>query len=266
MRWIIGDVHGMLKSLEGLISQIERVDREAMLYFVGDFVNRGRESRGVIDLLLTLKNARFLRGNHDDVLDQIVNGLSYAENPSRGDRFIAYQWFLEHGLMETLLSYGATYDLIYRVVSRRTRRELDVIIDLIPPEHRSFIRALPIYIDEDDLFVIHGKWPMRQTATPAALLGSNVAPGQVRHEVLWGRYSDAELAHDPAWTKRGFFGHTPVQTYTGHEHNSRPIVLDRIVLLDTAAALVPHGRLTAVSAETLQIIQTDQRGKLVEST
>jgi Calcineurin-like phosphoesterase len=265
MRWIIGDIHGMLKALEGLICEVNRVDREAMLYFVGDYVNRGKESKGVIDLLLTVSNAKFLRGNHDDVLDQIINGMSYAENPSRGDRFIAYQWFLEHGLMETLLSYGATYDLIYRVVSKRTRNELEIIIDLFPPEHRSFLRKLPVYIDEKDIFVIHGKWPMNESATPAALLGSGQTPQPLRHEVLWGRYSEGELTRSPQWTKRGFFGHTPVQTYMGHENNSRPIVLENLVLLDTAAALVPHGRLTAVCAETMQVVQTDQRGKVVDS-
>jgi hypothetical protein len=266
MRWIIGDIHGMLAALEGLIGQVERVDQHPALYFVGDYVNRGKESKRAVDLLLTLDNAKFIRGNHDDVFDQILHGVSYAENPSRGDRFIAYQWFLEHGLMETLLSYGATYDMIYRVVSRRTSSELDAIIDLVPPAHRSFLRSLPIYIDDKDLFVIHGKWPLRESATPAALLGAPMPIPALRHEVLWGRYSESELTRDPVWTKRGFFGHTPVQTYTGHENNSRPIVLENLVLLDTAAALIPHGRLTAMCAETMQVIQTDPRGKLVETS
>src|SRR3954454_22355415 len=105
MRWIIGDVHGMAKPLETLIREIAKVDAASVLYFVGDYVNRGPDSRGVIDLLLTLSNARFVRGNHDDVLDQILHGAAYAENPSRGDRFIAIQWFLEHGLLDTFLSY-----------------------------------------------------------------------------------------------------------------------------------------------------------------
>jgi serine/threonine protein phosphatase 1 len=263
MRWIIGDIHGMRKSLEGLISEVRRVDRQAMLYFVGDYVNRGKESKGVIETLLTLDNARFLRGNHDDILDQILHGVSYAENPSRGDRFLAYQWFLEHGLLETLLSYGATHDMIYRVVSNRSQKALEPIIDLFPPEHRTFIRSLPIYIDDDDLFVVHGKWPLNEPEMPSALLGTPLPVPTLRHEALWGRYSEFELTCTPTWSKRGFFGHTPVQTYTGHENNSRPIVLDKLVLMDTAAALVPHGRLTAICAETMQAIQTDQRGKVV---
>src|SRR5947208_13784829 len=108
MRWIIGDVHGMLRPLEGLLAGIERADKDAKLCFVGDYVNRGPQSKGVIDLLLTLKNARFIRGNHDDIFDQVIHGHSYAPNASNGDRVLAYKWFTEHGLIEPLLSYDLT--------------------------------------------------------------------------------------------------------------------------------------------------------------
>ena len=106
MRWIIGDLHGMLRPLETLVQEIPRIDSEAVYYFVGDYVNRGPDSKGVVDLLLSLKNAKCIRGNHDDIFDQILHGTSYAENATRGDRFMAFQWFLEHGLTDTLLSYA----------------------------------------------------------------------------------------------------------------------------------------------------------------
>ncbi|HEY7090346.1 MAG TPA: metallophosphoesterase [Tepidisphaeraceae bacterium] len=264
MRWIIGDVHGMLKSLEALLSEISRVDSGATLYFVGDYVNRGPEARGVVELLLTLKNAKFIRGNHDDMLDLVLHGTSYAENASRGDRFIAFQWFLEHGLYETLLSYGATQDQIFRVVSQRTRDSLDSIIDLFPESHRQFLRTLPVYLEDRDLFVVHGKWPLRETSTPAAALAGEVPVPPLRHEILWGRYTDAELTGrvEPAWPKKGYFGHTPVQTYRGHETDSTPIIFEKLILLDTAAALIPTGRLTAICAESGRVLQTDPNGEL----
>lgn len=266
MRWIIGDVHGMLRPLEALLKEISRVDSQSVVCFVGDYVNRGPDSRGVIDLLLTLKNARFIRGNHDDVLDQILHGVSYADNPSRGDRFLAYQWFLDHGLIQTLQSYGATYDLIYDVVRRRTRESLDVVTDLIPASHRSFIRSLPVFLDDQDLFVIHGKWPTHERASPHDLLTGTFPPAAIRHEILWGRYTAAELRRSQVWRKRGFFGHTPVQTYDHHEENHTPIVAGKMVLLDTAAALIPAGRLTAYCAESTQILQADPGGRLVASS
>jgi serine/threonine protein phosphatase 1 len=265
MRWIIGDVHGMLRPLETVIAEIARRDEKAVLYFVGDYVNRGKESRGVIDLLLSLDNARFIRGNHDDVLDQILHGASYAENPSRGDRFMAFQWFLEHGLFETLQSYGVTRDQIGQVFARRNAQSLEPIIDRFPIEHRMFIRSLGVFIEDDDLFVVHGKWPMKETATPAMLLGEGSMPiPAMRHEMLWGRFTDAELHRAKPWPKTGFFGHTPVPTYRGHEDNCSPIICARMILLDTAAALCAHGRLTAMCAESGDLVRADPAGKLVE--
>src|SRR5215216_2209179 len=118
MRWIIGDIHGMLRPLEGLLAGITRVDPDAKLYFVGDYVNRGPESKGVIDLLLTLNNARFIRGNHDDIFDQVISAESYAPNASKGDRGVAFKWFIEYGLVETLQSYGIVNSQIAKIYQR----------------------------------------------------------------------------------------------------------------------------------------------------
>lgn len=263
MRWIIGDIHGMLKPLAAVVAEIARVDGQAIYYFVGDYVNRGPQSRGVIDLLLSLKNAKFIRGNHDDVLDQILHGLAYSENASHGDRFLAFQWFLEHGLLETLHSYGATMSMIGRVVSQRNLESINAIVDLFPPAHRNFIRTLPVYLEDDDLFLIHGKWPIRQRECPKDVLNGQLPPGELRHQILWGRYTDAELRRKQAWPKRGFFGHTPVPTYPGHETDYKPIIVNNLHLIDTAAALSPVGRLTAMCAETSQLIQADPQGKIV---
>ena len=252
----------MLKSLETLLTEISRVDSESILYFVGDYVNRGKESRRVIDLLLTLDNARFIRGNHDDVLDQILHGASYAENPSRGDRYVAFQWFLEHGLLETLQSYGATHDQIARVIQKRNRDALQPIIDLFPVEHHLFIRSLPVFIEDDDLFVIHSKWPLKEKQPPRRLLSGSIPMPPLRHEIIWGRFTDADLHRAKSWPKVGFFGHTDVATYKGHESDPTPIISARMILLDTGAALSSSGRLTAMCAETSQVIQTDPAGKL----
>jgi hypothetical protein len=265
MRWIIGDVHGMLRPLEALLKEVSRADPKPLFYFVGDYVNRGRESKGVIDLVLTLDDAKFIRGNHDDVLDQILHGVSYADNPSRGDRFLAMQWFLEHGLFETLHSYGATGADISRALTERRREALQPIIDLFPASHRRFIRALPIVVEEDDLFIIHGKWNLRETTPPTAMLGGGSLPAAaLRHQLLWGRFTDEELARPCAWNKVGYFGHTPVPTYVGYAESFFPIVTEKLVLLDTAAALSPLGRLTAYCAETRDYLQTDVNGRLVK--
>src|SRR5258708_3071469 len=87
MRWIIGDGHGMLAPLARLLEEVGRVDPAARYYFVGDYINRGPDSKGVIDLLLSLGSGpKFVRGNHDDIFDQVLNSTAYADNGSNGDR------------------------------------------------------------------------------------------------------------------------------------------------------------------------------------
>jgi len=54
MRWVIGDIHGMFGGLETLLDLISRRDHNAKFVFVGDYVNRGPDSKRVIDLLLSL--------------------------------------------------------------------------------------------------------------------------------------------------------------------------------------------------------------------
>jgi hypothetical protein len=256
----------MCKPLETLLRRIERMDPKSVIYFVGDYVNRGKETRQAIDLILSLDQSRVrcIRGNHDDILDQILHGVAYAENAARGDRFVAFQWFLEHGLLETLQSYGVKGEQIGNIVTRRTRDHLDVIIDAIPIEHRMFLRSLPAFIDDDDLFVIHGKWPLKEKRSPRELLEAEIPDRALRLEVIWGRFADSELNRAKAWSKTGFFGHTPVPTYMGHETDYKPIIGAKMILLDTAAALSASGRLTAMCAETSEVIQADPTGKLVE--
>src|SRR2546425_7853764 len=106
MRWIIGDIHGMLRPLEALLDLIRISDQSPRLLFVGDYVNRGPDSKRVIDLLITLQKSRFIRGNHDDIFDQVLHDRCYAPNASENNRIAAFQWFMQHGLDETLLSYG----------------------------------------------------------------------------------------------------------------------------------------------------------------
>src|SRR5688572_13156772 len=104
----------MLTPLEALLEAIPRFDADARLFFVGDFVNRGPESKGVIERLLTLENAAFVRGNHDDVFDELLNGECYAENKGELKPSEAFQWFMQHGLAQTLTSYGADMaELLY---------------------------------------------------------------------------------------------------------------------------------------------------------
>lgn len=252
----------MLRPLEALLHAIERIDARPQFVFAGDYINRGPDSRGVVELLLSLRNGRFARGNHDDVFDQILNNASLLLPDTAPDPSGMYRQFCDHGLVQTLESYGLSTAEIARPFQTNRPESVRAIAERIPMSHRDFFRRLPGFIEDHDFFLVHGRWPTNQTWTPA------MAPRQplalsVRREMLWGRFSEAELAATPRWDKPGFFGHTPVQTYPGHEHSAAPIRSDKLTLLDTAVALAVGGRLTAACVESTQILQVDRESQVV---
>jgi hypothetical protein len=87
---------------------------------------------------------------------------------------------------------------------------------------------------------------------------------RLRYQCLWGRYG-RELTRPKAWRRTGLFGHTPVQTYPADLQGveNTPIRGPGIVLLDTACALTPEGRLSAVCAETGELLQVNRQGEAV---
>jgi diadenosine tetraphosphatase ApaH/serine/threonine PP2A family protein phosphatase len=261
MRWIIGDIHGMLRPLRALLASVRAADPAAQFYFVGDYVNRGPDSRGVIELLLSLPHARFVRGNHDDIFDLLLHGKSYNPHADARNPVGAFTWFIRHGLRETLVSYGVDEIDIERVARRPSDDGVRSLVESVPQSHRTFLRTLPPVVEETDFFVAHAWWdpdePDDQPSIEARLLTS----AKSRHQVLWGRYT-YELTRTKRWRRTGYFGHTPVETYPplARKGENLPIRAPQIVLLDTGAALSMNGRLSAVSADDGQLIQVDRLG------
>lgn len=270
MRWIVGDIHGMAQPLGSLIDNVAKRDPDASWIFVGDYVNRGPDSRGVIDLLLKLPDARFCRGNHDDVFDVLVNSQSYVEQLTHNNRGGAFKWFMEHGLRDTLVSYGADDAAMRETFDHPTSAGLDALIAGVPPSHRKFIRELQPVIEEPDIFIVHARWdPSTPDEDPSPTTFLEV-DRDLRKIITWGRFAPEELDQPKTWRRTGFFGHTPVDFYGARGGFSPhgggklvPIVGEKMVLLDTAAAISPVGRLTAYCPDTSSYIQVDRQGKLV---
>jgi serine/threonine protein phosphatase 1 len=260
MNWVIGDIHGMLRPLRGLIELVSRADRNATFNFVGDYINRGPESRGVLDFLVSLDRARFCRGNHDDIFTLLLHGNPYVRNPSAADEVQAFQWFVQYGLWETLLSYGVEpYEIDY-VLQRPSLEAVQKIMSVVPAAHRRFVADLQPVIEADTYFIAHAMWNGDEPDEPSVSAKLAEDP-RLRYQIIWGRYG-RELTRTKRWKRTGYFGHTPVQTYPqdlqGRQHT--PIRGPGIVLLDTAAALTPEGRLSAVCIESGEVIQVDRLG------
>jgi serine/threonine protein phosphatase 1 len=273
MRWIVGDIHGMATALKGLVEIVAKRDPAANWIFVGDYVNRGPDSKGVIDFLLKLPNARFGRGNHDDVFDVLINQESYVDQLTNNNRAGAYKWFMEHGLRETLASYGATEGAMNAVLANPTPRGVEELVAGVPQSHRKFIRNLLPVIEEKDIFVVHARWdPATPDEDPSPTTYLDV-DRDLRKTATWGRFSAGELDQPKTWRRTGFFGHTPVDFYGARGGfnpkgggSLKPVVGEKMVLLDTAVALSPVGRLTAYCPDKSTYIQVDRQGTLVENT
>lgn len=79
---VIGDIHGCLSTFEALLEQIAFSTSDE-LYLLGDYIDRGKDSKGVIDSIISLRNQGFklhcLRGNHEEMtIESIINDRTNA--------------------------------------------------------------------------------------------------------------------------------------------------------------------------------------------
>ncbi|MFM9851899.1 MAG: metallophosphoesterase family protein [Sphingomonadaceae bacterium] len=148
--YAIGDIHGRSDLLDDLLDQIGADDTarsmaHTQLIFLGDLIDRGSDSRGVIERLMALKaatpNARFLKGNHEELFIRIWDGDTKAAS-----------MFHRVGGRDTMLSYGvseaeyddADFNTLTALVSGR-----------VPPEHIDFLRGFDDWIVAGDYLFVH---------------------------------------------------------------------------------------------------------------
>jgi len=170
----IGDIHGCSSLLAELLKRISPDPQGDTLVILGDFINRGPDSRGTVELLLELKrqfrHLILLRGNHEQML------LDYLDGRHQG-------LFLAVGGRETLASYGADPAAVAST-------------SWLPPEHLALLADLPTcYENEHGIYVHAGLQP-----------GVHLT-GQSPEWLLWARDDFIRSNHD--FGKRVIFGHTP---------------------------------------------------------
>jgi len=100
MIFVIGDVHGEISKLDALLKNIAAVDKNPQYIFIGDCINKGENSKAVLDMLTTMENAVFLMGNHEYYY------LSYLKDGSCADKLLKY------GVKSTFIDLEMTFDTI----------------------------------------------------------------------------------------------------------------------------------------------------------
>jgi len=219
--YAVGDIHGRSDLLATLLHQIEAdaADGEAAkktLVFLGDYVDRGPDSRGVIEMLLNGLpagfDAYFLKGNHEAML------LDFLDDKGQLDH-----WLLNGG-DATMASYGVDIDRLEATgAAPETWRK--AFAAALPDAHRDFFRRLRLQLPMGDYLFVH----------------AGVRPGvplEAQHEddLIWIRGEFLNAAEP--FGKVVVHGHTPVR---------EPVVLPNRIGIDTGAVFT--GRLTALRLE-----------------
>jgi serine/threonine protein phosphatase 1 len=168
----VGDVHGCADELRALLQQLP-VDRDSTVVFVGDYIDRGPNSRGVVDTVLELGeycNTVCLLGNHELMLREFLDG----SDPVRVARFVY------NGGSSTLASYA---DDEGRYV--------------FPPEHIEFFQSLKYYHVDGEYCFVHAGLPVDVDQIDLDLHGE---------EMVWMRRKGGDA--DPELSKIVVHGHS----------------------------------------------------------
>lgn len=219
MIYAVGDIHGCLSALKELMAQLPLKDGDEVV-FLGDYIDRGPDSKGVLDYLLANQKDgwHFLRGNHEQML------LDWLGTPNP---LAAANWLLNGG-HQTLQSYVPKEKL------DEVRGEGAHILlqSYIPHTHVEFLNALPLTLDRPEAFFCH-----------AGVNLDRPLNAQEPDDLLWIR---RKFIQDPRPTpKLIVHGHTPIETVD--------LSRDRINL-DTGC--VYGNVLTALALPDKQVYQT----------
>jgi calcineurin-like phosphoesterase family protein len=217
--YAIGDIHGRADLLDRMIEAIARdltsdpID-ECLTVTLGDYIDRGPESRGVLDRLARNPfptDYVALKGNHEALFEQFLREPSVADHWRR------------LGGLETLHSYGVAVGTM--MAGRDYQHGADALRAAVPAAHLAFLGSLKLSLTLGRYFLCH----------------AGVRPGvplarQSERDLLWIR--DEFLASTADFGKIVVHGHTP---------NEAPEVLPNRINVDTGAFMT--GRLTCVVLE-----------------
>lgn len=128
-RFVIGDIHGCGKALRALIEAIDPAKNDELI-FLGDYVDRGPDSRDVIDQIIALEdvcNVVALRGNHEIMLMSVAL------------RGVDDEVWLRSGGQATVTSYGGS-------------------LEKIPANHLAFFQDLRAYYETTNEIFVHANY------------------------------------------------------------------------------------------------------------
>ena len=219
----VGDIHGcnsLLKKIHRkILNKSEKVMGNKILIYLGDYIDRGSKVKETIDTIINFKPMNFkcvfLRGNHDQMLLDFVNGKSESLTV-----------WLYNGGAETLKSYcriKISDDLLNSSSGKQQIREK--FTKALPKEHLQFFNGLQFSYTWKDYFFVH-----------AGIDPSRPLNKQREIDMIWTRTPEF-LASNQPFEKIIVHGHTPNKNV--EEKINR-------INLDTGAVYSEYGKLSCM--------------------
>jgi serine/threonine protein phosphatase 1 len=218
--YAIGDIHGRVDLLADLMDRIEKHDvlrhpRQTSIVLLGDLIDRGPDSKDVVELARTFRSERarlyVLLGNHEEMMLRALDGDLEAFNA-----------WMSNGGLTTMRSYGVDMANLEGLDIEGFRRR---VTDCVPPSHLAFLRSSADSIRFGDYLMVH----------------AGIRPG---------RSIEEQSPKDLRWIRSGFLksdvDHGFVVVH-GHSQNAEIEVRSNRIGIDTGAH--HSGILTAVWIE-----------------
>jgi len=228
-RWVIPDIHGCALTLKYLMESMVKPNKNDEIYFVGDYIDRGPDSKGVIDYIMAMQendyNIICLMGNHEDYC------IRAWEEDMHKKGFLGIR------------SKGKTLKEWERYGGKQTMESFDVERPKeIPEKYIKWMKDLKYYVELDDFIIVH-----------AGLNFRNEDPFEDKRAMIWAR--DFAIKPEKIDNKKIIHGHVPVN----HEFidlavNSKDykfIDIDNGVYIQSRAG---YGNLVALELNEMKVV------------
>jgi serine/threonine protein phosphatase 1 len=237
----VGDIHGNLPALNDLLRQLQgEVAARDTIVFLGDYIDRGPDTKGCVDAILEFQqevSARVvcLRGNHEEWFLRTLHD----------DR--RHSWLLGMEALDTIRSYSAEAAQALRAAmseaglslfGKRCALPYGLFFDTMPETHRVFFKGLVPYHQSEDCVCVHGGLDPQITRLE----------DQPVDALIWGAIGFPDRYRGTATVAYGHWNNAVVNA----EGWPTPKIIGPTIGLDT----ISHGVLTAVRLPDHKLFQS----------
>lgn len=212
-RYAISDIHGCNKTFRYLVQEVLQLKPEDQLFLLGDYIDRGPDTKGVLDFIMELQEDHYqvstLMGNHEEMMLQALEGTEYLNH-----------WHLNGGY-QTLDSFGVDD------------------IRAIPEHYWKFLYQLDFYVELEDYLLVHAGFDFE-----------SANPFQNQKAMLWIR--DFKLDENYTKGKTIVHGHTPIPVFE-IEYAAADLTQKIIDIDGGCVFKMRMGHLTALNLDTRQL-------------